>query len=257
MAAAAGRKPKPRATLEEALDRLARVGTTSHRDGYARYGIVAPRAYGVPMAEVQAIARSIAPDHALAAKLWASGWYEARLLAAFVDVAEEVTPAQMDRWIEGFDNWAVCDTVCFKLFDRTPHAFGKVKAWARRKPEFERRAAFALLASLAGHAREADAEEALVAALPLCEAAADDERNFVKKAVSWAMRSMGCRSARLHAAVIEVAERIEAEGEAGSAARWIGKDVLRDLRRPLVARKLAGAGAGAGKKKAGKKAALR
>jgi 3-methyladenine DNA glycosylase AlkD len=158
------------------------------------------------------------------------------MLAAFVDEPARVTPAQMDRWCRDFDNWGICDTVCFHLFDRTPHAFRKVAAWARSSSEFERRAAFALLASLAAHDR-VSGDEPFARCLPLVEAAAGDDRNFVKKGVSWALRMVGRRSRGLHAASVALARRLAASTEA--SARWIGRDAVRDLTKPAVAAKLA------------------
>jgi 3-methyladenine DNA glycosylase AlkD len=137
-----------------------------------------------------------------------------------------VTPTQMDRWCRDFDNWGICDTLCFKLFDQTPHAWAKVDAWADKRNEFEKRAAFALLASLAGHDKTAT-DEMFIARLPLVERAASDDRNFVKKGVNWALRRVGGRSPALRAAAVKVAERLAASPE--PAARWVGKDALREL----------------------------
>lgn len=223
--------------LAAALASLERAGSRATRDGLARFGIVAEKSFGVPMGTIQRIAKGLGRDHELASALWESGWYEARLLCAYVDDPALVTPAQMDRWCRDFDNWGVCDTICFTLFDRTPHAFGKVRQWARRRAEFEKRAAFALLASLALHDREAP-DAAFLECLPLAERAAADERNFVKKGVSWALRGIGGRNAVRHAAAVGVARRL-AESEDPSA-RWVGKDVLRDLLRPAVVRRVGG-----------------
>ncbi|MBI5361623.1 MAG: DNA alkylation repair protein [Planctomycetes bacterium] len=215
-----------------ALAELERAGNPKTLADYGpRYGIATTKAFGVPMGRIHALAKRLGRDHALAHALWKTGWYEARLLTAFVAEKERVTPAEMDRWTRGFDNWAVCDTLCFHLFDRTPHAFGRVAAWAKRSKEFEKRAAFALLASLALHDKETD-DAPFLRCLPLAERAAADERNFVKKSVSWALRGMGTRSRALHAACTALAERL-AESDT-TPERWIGKDVLRDLNRPLV-----------------------
>jgi 3-methyladenine DNA glycosylase AlkD len=213
--------------VDSILAALERLGTRRTRDGMARYGIHAERAYGVTMAAIQKLAKEIGRDHALAEALWSSGWYEARLLAAFVDEPERVTAAQMDRWCRDFDNWAVCDTVCFKLFDRTAHAYAKVERWSNRRKEFEKRAAFALLASLALHDKRAG-DEAFARTLPLIERAASDDRNFVKKAVSWALRSIGRRNAALRVSASALARRLA--GSADPAPRWVGKDALRDLK---------------------------
>jgi 3-methyladenine DNA glycosylase AlkD len=142
----------------------------------------------------------------------------------------------MDRWCRDFDNWAICDTTCFHLFDRTPHAWRKVEQWARRRDEFVRRAAFALLASLALHDKRA-ADEPFVRCLPLIERAAGDERNFVRKGVSWALRSIGRRNLGLNTAAVALALRLSASGE--PAARWVGKDALRDLTRNATKRRVA------------------
>jgi len=219
-----------------AVDWLKRKGSKAGRDGMARYAIPSDRAFGVSMKDVQALGKALGRDHALALALWDTGHYEARALCAYVDDPERVTPAQMDRWCRGFDNWATCDTLCFALFDRTPHAWSKVAAWAKRKPEFERRAAFALLASLALHDRTAG-DAKFVAVFPLVERAADDERNFVRKAVSWALRSIGGRSAALHKSSIALAKRLA--GSDDRTARATGKEVLRELAKPAVMKRLA------------------
>jgi len=216
--------------VAEALAALKSLGTRQTlEDMPRRYGIFVKKAFGVKVGDIQRIAKGIGPSHELAAALWKTGWYEARLLAAFVDEPERVTPAQMDQWCRDFDNWGIVDTVCFKLFDRTPHAFGKIPLWAKRSAEFEKRAAFALLACLALHDKESAAGRFLQC-LPLIEKAASDERNFVKKGVSWALRAVGLRNANLHREAVSLAERLAASENA--AARWVGKDALRNLNKP-------------------------
>jgi 3-methyladenine DNA glycosylase AlkD len=222
--------------VRDVLAALERKGTKKNRDGMARYAIVADKAFGVSVGELRTMGRALGHDHDLALGLWATGWYEARMLACFVDEPARVTSAQMDRWARDFDNWAICDHACFHLFDRTRHAFGKVAAWAKRREEFVRRAAFALLASVAGHDRRAP-DTAFLATLPLIEKAAADERNFVKKGVSWALRGIGHRNLALNRAALDVAQRLA--GSDDPSERWVGKDTLRDLTRPLVAKKLA------------------
>jgi len=216
--------------LEAALAALQAAASPEVRDALApRYGIVTARALGVPMARMQAIARDIGRDHWLAAELWASGWYEARTLAALVDDPAAVTVAQMDGWRADFDNWAIVDTVCFKLFDRTPHAFGRIDAWAGLEAEFGRRAAFALLASVALHGRGGEAE--ILARLPLIEAASTDPRNFVKKGVSWALKGVGSsKRPAERAAARALAGRLAASGD--PVQRWIGRDALKAFRKP-------------------------
>lgn len=194
-------------------------------EGYARYGIEATGALGVPMAAIKRIGKELGRDHDLADELWRTGCYEARLLVAFVACPERLTLSQMDSWARDFDNWALCDTLCFQLFDRTPHAWRKVDVWARRRQEFVKRAAFALLASLALHDKQAD-DRQFLDRLALIDKAASDERNFVKKGVSWALRSIGRRPTLLSAAT-DLATRLADSDDA--TERWIGKDALRDL----------------------------
>ncbi len=205
---------------------LERMQTQSDFDNLARFGISAKNALGVSMANIQKLAKRFGRNHELALALWETGCYEARLLTAFVDEPSLVTPQQMDRWCRDFDNWGICDTLCFKLFDQTPHAWAKVKQWSTRRAEQEKRAAFALLASLAGHDKSATNEQFLEG-LELIEAAATDERNFVKKGVSWALRRIGSRNAVLNAAAVTLSEKLAASPNA--AARWIGRDALREF----------------------------
>jgi len=233
---ASSRGRETRAQVLAAVHTLKRLGSKAAREGMARYAIPSDRAFGVSMPNIQRLGRRLGRDHELAAALWDTGWYEARMLAAYVDEPPRVTLAQMDRWCRDFDNWATCDTLCYALFDRTPHAWRKVDLWSRRRGEFVRRAAFALLASLALHDKQA-ADEPFAQRLALIESAADDGRNFVKKGVSWALRAIGRRNAALNAAAVAVARRLAAAPQA--AARWVGKDALRELTSPAVARRLA------------------
>jgi 3-methyladenine DNA glycosylase AlkD len=214
---------------------LKRQGSQKNIDGMARYGIVAPKVFGISVGTLRQQARKIGRNHELAEALWKTGWYEARMLATMIDDPGSVTPAQMDRWCRDFDNWGICDTACFCLFDRTQHAHKKVVEWARHREEFIKRAAFALAASLAGHDKTSP-DAAFMKFLPLIERAAPDGRNFVKKGVSWALRGIGSRSPDLHAAALTVARRLAASPEA--AARWVGKDAVRDLTRPLVLKRV-------------------
>ena len=201
----------------------------------ARYAIPNDKAFGIPVGKLRAYAKSIDRSHRLAEDLWKTGLYEARMLATFIDDPAEVTPQQMDRWARDFDNWAICDTACFHLFDRTPFAFNKVNKWANSRDEFVKRAAFALLASLAGHDKKAS-DKQFADCLPLIARGASDERNFVKKGVSWALRGIGSRSTALHVAALSLANTLANSDE--RAARWIGKDALRDLNRPIVKRRV-------------------
>jgi 3-methyladenine DNA glycosylase AlkD len=215
---------------DEVVAELRRLSSEKYRDGMARFAIPSDNAFGVPVGVMRQLAKRLGRSSQLAADLWATGWYEARMLAVFVEDPGSVTPAQMDRWCRDFDSWAICDTACFHLFDRTPHARKKIKFWASRRDEF------ALLASMTVHDKQAP-DELFAEGLDLIEAAADDERNFVKKAVNWALRSIGKRNLTLHAAAVAVAQRLAEQEEA--APRWIGKDALRELNNKSVTQRLA------------------
>ncbi|HEV7242905.1 MAG TPA: DNA alkylation repair protein [Thermoanaerobaculia bacterium] len=214
--------------VQDALSSLERMATKKDFDNLARFGIAAPKAFGVSMANIQKLAKRLGRSHELAAKLWDTGWYEARMLTAFVDEPERVTSTQMDRWCRDFDNWGIVDTLCFKLFDRTPHAWTKVAQWHDKRAEFVKRASFALLASLALHDKTAG-DERFLESLSFIERAATDDRNFVKKGVSWALRSVGRRNAKLKAAAVKLSRRLVVSAE--PSARWLGKEALRELTR--------------------------
>lgn len=229
----------------QALALLKAAASAEHRGGLARYGIPDTHALGVPMREIQALGKRIGRQPVLAQPLWDSGIYEARLLVAFIADPAQLTPTRMDRWCRQFDNWAVCDTLCLHLFDRSPHAWGRIDAWARKRGEFEKRAAFALLAGLAVHDRHTP-DAPFRNGLILVDAAAGDERNFVSKGVSWALRAIGHRNAALHAQAIALATQLATSDDA--TRRWVGKDALRDLSRAAVRTKVAKATKGRTKK---------
>lgn len=219
------------------LARLKRLGSRRVREGLVRYGLPSDKALGVPMNVIQRLAKSLGRDQELAEALWETQVYEARLLVAYVGEPEKLTPALMNRWCRDFDNWGVVDTVCFKLFDQSPHAWGRVEPWAGLQGEFQRRAGYVLLACLAGHDREAP-DGKFLRLLPMVERGADDDRNFVKKGVSWALRRMGRRSPGLNRAIGEMARRlVKSESP---AARWVGRDTLKELTSPAVRKSLAG-----------------
>jgi 3-methyladenine DNA glycosylase AlkD len=226
------------ARVDEALAWLERRGTKKNVEAMARYGIVAEHAFGVSVGDIGKLAKDLGKDHDLALGLWETNWYEARMLAAVVDDPAQVTSRQMDAWARDFDNWAICDHCCFHLFDRTPHSWRKVDAWSDRKAEFVKRAAFATLAGLSLHDKNA-ADDQFIRTFPIIERAADDDRNFVKKGVSWALRVMGRRNPMLHSHAVASAARL-LESESG-AARWIGRDAHRELTsakvKAIVARK--------------------
>lgn len=202
----------------------------------ARFGIVTPRALGVSTATMRPLARRLGRDHALAERLWATGWHEARILAGFVAEPAALTPRAMDRWARDFDTWALTDSTCLRVFSRSPHAWGRVAAWRRRRGEQPRRAAFALLAALAVHDRSAP-DAVFVQALPWLVEAAGDERPYVRKAVNWALRQIGKRNRRLHVEALATAASILALGT--PAARWIARDARRELQSPATRMRLA------------------
>jgi 3-methyladenine DNA glycosylase AlkD len=192
----------------------------------ARFGINPENTLGISIPTLRSLAKEIGKDHALAEELWTSGIHEARILAAFIDDPKQVTEEQMDRWVAEFDSWDVCDQACGSLFDRTPFAYQKALEWSARDEEFVRRAAFALMAYLAVHDKKAG-DDKFEGFFPLIVAAATDERNFVKKAVNWALRQIGKRNQNLNAKAIETAQDISKIDS--KAARWIANDALKEL----------------------------
>lgn len=221
--------------VQSVLTWLESLGSKRVREDMSkRFGIHTDKAWGVMMRDMQKVSKSIGTDHKLAQQLWKTGWYEARMVATMIADPQQVTPKEMDAWCKDFDNWAICDTACFKLWDQVPHAWDKVAVWAKSEKEFIKRAAFALLACLSLHRNDAD-PKTLKKFLPLVKKAANDERNFVKKGVSWALRGIAGRSTVLRDAAMELAEELAASENA--TERWVGKDVLRDIKRPLIAKR--------------------
>lgn len=222
----ARRQPTPHVTVEQAIDWLRENGTQDTIDGMARYGIPSANALGVTVGAMKGYAKQIGRDHELALKLWDSGYYEARMLAGFVDDPAQVDGAQMDRWAANLDSWAVCDSVCFHLFDRTAPRWEKVHAWAHADAEFVKRAAFAILWGLSVHDKQAD-DATFTACLPLIETAAGDDRDHVRKGVDMALRAMGKRNAMLRSAAMGLAERMADSQD--RSRRWVGRSTLREL----------------------------
>lgn len=221
------------------LDELRALGSEKDRAGMARYGINVERAFGVSIYELRKIATRLGRDHGLALALWASGNHEARLLACFVDDPAAVREEQVEAWAADFDSWDLCDQATTSLFDLTAHAWPKAVEWAGREEAWVKRGGFALMAGLAVHDKGAS-DRAFLWLLPLCERGASDDRNFVKKAVSWALRNIGKRNPALNAAAVACAERIlaaanrRAGGERGGdpaarSARWVARDAIREL----------------------------
>lgn len=217
-----------KADVAAVLAELKRKGSPAYKADMAkRYGIVtkAP-VYGVAVGALREMGKKLGPDHALAEALWKSGVHDARMLATMVDDPADVTPAQMQRWVKDCDNWGLVDTACFHYWDRTPHAFKQIQKWASAKDEFVKRAAFALLASCALHGQGSEADH--LKGLKLIAREAHDERNFVKKAVNWALRAIGGKgSPKLRSAARALAKSLAASEDA--TERWVGKDALREF----------------------------
>ena len=218
-------------TLSSTLAALKAKRTSKDIANLKRFAINPTKFFGVSMANLKVLAKEIGRNHELAAELWDSGWYEARMLATMIDEPAKVTAAQMDRWCKAFDNWGIVDTACFCLFDRTPFTFEKIHKWSKLKGEFQKRAAFALLWSTSLHDKQSG-DEPFLKCLPVIEQAATDERNFVKKGVNMALGAVGRRNESLHRACLELALRLEASDNA--TAKWMGKSTLRELQRVKI-----------------------
>ncbi len=230
----ADNSPEP-AHLDQVVDELKRLANPDSVAGMARYGINPEGTLGVSIPTLRKLAKSLGKNHGLAEALWASGIHEARILAGFIDDPAQVTDEQMDRWVADFDSWDVCDQVCCNLFDRTALAAEKPRQWALRDEEFVKRAGFTMIAALAWHDKKAP-DSLFIEFLPLIKEGSTDERNFVKKAVNWALRHIGKRNRALNAQAIEVAREIEAIDS--KSARWVARDALRELTGEAVQRRL-------------------
>ena len=222
-------------SYERILKELQSLANPGNAEGMARYGISSKKVLGLCMPDIERIGKEAGRDHALALRLWDSGIYEARILAALVDEPGRVTEAQMEEWAGDFDSWAVCDNTCMKLFGKTPFAYRKAAEWSSRTSEFEKRAGFALMATLSVHDKKAG-DGAFIAFLGMIKRESRDERNYVRKAVNWALRQIGKRSMELNGEAIKAAEAI---GRLDSKpARWIAADALRELRSQKVHERL-------------------
>jgi 3-methyladenine DNA glycosylase AlkD len=214
--------------LDEALAALRAAARPEQLEAMARFGLTGEARLGLAVPTLRALAREFKRDHELALALWDSGIPDAQILAGMVAEPSRLTPQQMDHWVAGMRAWDVCDQACTNAFVKSPLAWEAIPRWAKRKAEFEKRAGFALLAVAAVH-QKTRPDTDFIARLPLIEAAAGDERNFVKKSVNWALRQIGKRSAALREPALTVAERLCEREE--KSARWIGSDARRELSR--------------------------
>jgi 3-methyladenine DNA glycosylase AlkD len=218
------------------LEQLRERGSPKSVEGMGKFGMATDQRLGVSVPDMRKIAKGIGKDHALALKLWKTGVQEARIVAALIEAPEEVTAAQMEDWVVDFNSWDVCDQVCLNLFDKTRFVEQKINEWSVREEEFVKRAAYALIAGLAWHDKQAP-DEQFIGYLPVIRSGATDERNFVKKAVSWALRHIGKRNSALNKAAIKTAKEIRQMDT--KAARWIASDVIRELESKKIQARLA------------------
>jgi len=220
---------------KEILGKLESLSDPRAVEGMARFGIRGRNAYGISIPNLRGIAREAGRDHGLAQRLWDSGIHEARILAGMVDVPGEVTEAQMERWVVEFDSWDLCDQVCMNLFSKTPLAYKKAAEWSSRKEEFVKRAGFATMAALAVGDKKAE-DRQFEMFLPIIKRESADDRNYVRKAVNWALRQIGKRNIRLNRLAIETAKDVQKTGS--KAAKWIASDALRELASDAVRKRL-------------------
>jgi len=222
-------------SVEEVIQKLQNKARPGSLEGMARYGMTVEKRLGVPVPDMRKLAKELGKDHKLALELWQTGIAEAQITAALIADPHELTEEQMEDWVKDFNSWDVCDQVCMNLFDKSPLAWKKVTDWSGRDEEFVRRAAFSLIACLAWHDKTS-ADERFIQLLPLIVSCADDERNYVKKAVNWALRHIGKRNLNLNRAAIECAYQIKQMNS--RAARWIAADAIRELESEAVQNRL-------------------
>ncbi len=221
----------------EIIQKIKSLANPENVEGMARFGINTRNTYGVSIPVLRKMARETGKDHELALELWESGIHEARLLACLIDRPDMVTEEQMENWVQDFDSWDVCDVCCGHLFDRTALAYQKAREWSEREEEFVKRAGFTLMAALSVHDKKAS-DETMSEFLPMIKREAVDERNFVKKAVNWALRQIGKRNLKLNEMAVKTAGEIKQIDS--KSARWIAGDAIRELTGEKVQRKLAG-----------------
>ena len=221
--------------FEYVISELESLSNPEDVEGRARFGINHTKTYGVRMPELRRIAKNAGKDHELAEKLWNAGYGETKILASLIEDPKEVTEAQMENWVAEFDSWDVCDQCCINLFRKTPFAYRKVFEWSTREEEFVKRAAFAMIAVLAVHDKKAE-DNKFEEFFPLIIRESSDSRNFVKKAVNWALRQIGKRNINLNKKAVEIAEEISTMDS--KSAKWIASDAIRELKSEKVRERL-------------------
>jgi 3-methyladenine DNA glycosylase AlkD len=223
-------------SVEHIIDELRRRGSSKTVVGMSRFGIQTGMALGVPIPQLRDLARKVGIAHELAEKLWKTGIHEARILASMIDDPAKVSEDQMEKWAADFDSWDVADGCCGNLFDRTEFAIRKAYEWSKRKEEYVKRAGFVLMAEMAVHDKNAS-DRTFLDFLPVIVGEASDERNFVKKAVNWALRQIGKRNSILNSAAIKTCEEIK--NSDSRSGKWIAANALRELTSAPAKKKLA------------------
>ena len=222
-------------STDNVLKKLKAKANPDRLEGMARFGMVREERLGISIPELRKLAKEIGQDHKLALKLWELGIQETRILAAMIDRPEEVTEQQMEEWVKDINSWDVCDQVCMNLFGKAPFARKKINEWSKREEEFVKRTAFSLIACLAWHDKNAPDED-FIKFLPIIKSGAVDERNFVKKAVNWALRNIGKKNPNLNKVAIKAAKDIQKIDS--KAARWVASGAIRELESEAVQRRL-------------------
>ncbi len=223
------------ATVAEILVMLREKANPEKIGGMASYGMTAESRLGVSVPDMRAIAKQVGKDHQVALELWDSGYAEAQIVAGMIADPNQLTEEQMDSWVVDLNSWDTCDQVCMNLFEKSPLALKKVRDWSQREEEFVKRAAYALIACLAWHDKRMDDQE-FTDLFPIIKAGSTDNRNYVKKAVNWALRNIGKRNLKLNQAAIVLAQEIQQIDS--RAARWISSDALRELQSEKVHQRL-------------------
>jgi 3-methyladenine DNA glycosylase AlkD len=221
--------------IEEIINELKSLSCPEDLEGRARFGIKSDKAFGVRIPELRRIAKKIGKNHLIAIKLWDFGFSETKILASMIDDPLDVTEEQMDQWVIKFDSWDICDQCCMNLFDKTPFAYKKVFEWSKREEEFVKRASFTMMAVLAVHDKKAP-DEKFEQFFPIIIRESNDNRNYVKKAVNWALRQIGKRNMGLNKKAIIIAEEIHDLNFKSS--RWIASDALRELKSKKIQSRL-------------------
>ena len=223
------------ASVKDVLDKLQSKAQPEQLKGMAKYGMTVEQRLGVSVPDMRKLAKEIGRDHKLALDLWRTGIAEAKIVAAMVGEPDKLTEEQMEDWVTGIDSWDVCDQVCMNLFEKNRLAWKKIVDWSEREDEFVKRTAFSLIACLAWHDKKAS-DDKFIEVLPVIIRGATDERNFVKKAVSWALRNIGKRNLDLNKAAIDTAKEIKRLDS--KAARWVASDTLRELESEAIRSRL-------------------